>query len=225
MGMLIVRRDLKLMFEEVIKISLQTDAKPLSYGIDDGSPVTDEQLVERVLSGDESAFAEIFERYKRPVARVIGRFFRERGEIEEFVQVAFTKTYFSLDKYRGGEERSFPAWLTRIAVNVCYDEFRRRQRRSESLFTEMTDAENDYLETVADGRQPSVESALAANQIADKIMATLDAKDRLAMTMVYSQDYSLNEAAEIIGISTSNLKSRLFRCRNLIKTRFGHLFR
>ena len=49
------------MFEEVIKISLQTDAKPLSYGIDDGSPVTDEQLVERVLSGGESAFAEIFD--------------------------------------------------------------------------------------------------------------------------------------------------------------------
>lgn len=213
------------MFEEVIKISLQTDAKPLSYGIDDGSPVTDEQLVECVLSGDEGAYAEIFERYKRPVARVIGRFFRERGEIEEFVQVAFTKAYFSLDKYRGGEERSFRAWITRIAVNVCYDEFRRRQRRLESLFTEMTDAETDYLETVADGRQPSVEAAMAANQIAEKIMATLDAKDRLAMTMVYSQDYSLNEAAEVIGISTSNLKSRLFRCRNTIKTRFGHLFK
>jgi DNA-directed RNA polymerase specialized sigma24 family protein len=45
------------------------------------------------------------------------------------------------------------------------------------------------------------------------------------MTLVYSQDYSLNEVADILGITTSNLKSRLFRCRNLLKRRFAYLFR
>ena len=115
--------------------------------------------------------------------------------------------------------------MTRIAVNVCYDEFRRRERRPENLFTDMSSEESDYLETVADVQRPSVERSLVASQLAEKILSVLDEKDRIAMTLVYSEDYSLNEVAEAMGISTSNLKSRLFRCRNQIKHRFGHLFK
>lgn len=186
--------------------------------------MADERLVQMTLAGDETAYAEIFERYKRPMARVVARYFRERSEIEEFVQQCFTKAYFSLKNFRGGEDRSFAAWMTRIAINVCYDEFRRRGRKGESLFSEMSDAENDYLKTVADKREASADRSLVASQLAEKVLSSLDAKDRIAMTLVYSEDYSLNEVAEVIGITTSNLKSRLFRCRNQIRSRFGHLF-
>ena len=186
--------------------------------------LSDDQLVEAVLAGDEAAFAEIFERYKLPVTRTVGRFFRDRGEAEEFVQVSFTKAYFSLKKYRGGEDRSFAAWLTRIAINVCYDEFRRRQRKGENLFSEMSDAENDFISRIADGQQRSAADSFQAGQLAEKVLAGLGAGDRVAMTLVYSEDYSIDEVAKAIGISQSNLKSRLFRCRNHIRKRFGHLF-
>ncbi|MBP7416369.1 MAG: sigma-70 family RNA polymerase sigma factor, partial [Pyrinomonadaceae bacterium] len=211
--------------QEVLNINLQTNTRSQADVIDDVTPTSDEQLVQAVLDGDETAFAVIFERYTRPMTRVVSRFFRERSDIEEFVQQSFTKAYFSLKKYRGGEENSFPAWMTRIAVNVCYDEFRRRGRRAESLVTDLSSDESDYLETVADGRKPSVERLLAARQLTEKILSVLDEQDRIAMTLVYSEDYSLSEVAEAIGISTSNLKSRLFRCRNQIKSRFGHLFK
>lgn len=213
------------MLQEVLNISLQTNTRSQVDVITDVTPATDEQLVQAVLGGDETAFAVIFERYTRPMTRVVSRFFRERSDIEEFVQQSFTKAYFSLKKYRGGEDNSFPAWMTRIAVNVCYDEFRRRGRRSESLVTDLSSDESDYLETVADGGKPSVEQQLTARQLTEKILSVLDEQDRIAMTLVYSEDYSLSEVAEAIGISTSNLKSRLFRCRNQIKSRFGHLFK
>ena len=212
------------MYEEVLNINLQSKAQFSAVVLKDESRVSDEQLVHAVLGGDETAFAEIFERYKRPMTRVVSRFFRDLTDVEECVQQCFTKTYFSLKNYRGGEENSFPAWMTRIAVNVCYDEYRKRGRRSESLFTEMSDAENDYLETVADGRKPSAERSLVASQLSEKVLSGLDPKDRIAMTLVYSEDYTLNEVADAIGITTSNLKSRLFRCRNQIRHRFGHLF-
>jgi len=212
------------MLEEVLNINLQREAQfPVIVGGDE-SRASDEHLVQVVIAGDESAFAEIFERYKRPITQTVCRFFRDRSDIEECVQQCFTKAYFSLKNYRGGGDRSFPAWMTRIAVNVCYDEFRRRGRRSESLFTEMSDAENDYLETIADGRKPSVETVLIASQLTEKVLAGLDVKDRLAMTLVYTEDYTLTEVADAIGITTSNLKSRLFRCRNQIRNKFGHLF-
>ncbi|MEQ1923214.1 MAG: sigma-70 family RNA polymerase sigma factor, partial [Pyrinomonadaceae bacterium] len=163
--------------------------------------------------------------YTRPMTRVVSRFFRERSDIEEFVQQSFTKAYFSLNKYRGGEDNSFPAWITRIAVNVCYDEFRRRGRRGESLVTDLSSDDIDYLETIADGQNPSAERSLVAKQLSEKVLNVLDEQDRIAMILIYSEDYSLGEVAAAIGISTSNLKSRLFRCRNQIKSRFGHLFK
>ena len=213
------------MLEEVINISLQRKAQLPTIEFADEAPLTDERLVQFTLAGDETAFAEIFERYRRPIARVVGRYFRERSEIEEFVQQSFTKAYFSLKAFRGGDERSFAAWMTRIAVNICYDEFRRRGRKGESLFSEMSDAENDYLETIADGREAHADRSLIAAQLAEKVLSTLDPKDRIAMTLVYAEDHSLNEVAEAIGITTSNLKSRLFRCRNQIRAKFGHIFK
>jgi len=212
------------MLDGVLTINLDTNAQFAAIEFADSTVVSDAELVENVLSGDETAFAEIFERYKRPMTRTVGRFFRERADIEEFVQQSFTKAYVSLNRFRGADERSFGAWMTRIAVNVCYDEFRRRHRKAESLFSEMSEEEDRYVETLAEDKPVAADRSLIGRQLAEKVLAGLDPKDRIAMTLVYSEDYSLDEVADAIGITTSNLKSRLFRCRNHIKQRFGHLF-
>src|SRR5437588_3352857 len=136
------------MLDEVLNIGLQREAQLPAARFSDGPQTTDEELVRAVLGGDEKAFAEIFEKYKRSVTRTVTRFFRDRSEIEECIQLSFTKTYFSLKDFRGGRGNSFPAWLTRIAANVCYDEFRRRGRRPESLFTEMGEDGAAFIESV-----------------------------------------------------------------------------
>jgi RNA polymerase sigma-70 factor (ECF subfamily) len=212
------------MADEVLSINLQTTTQlPVFTTADE--VLTDARLVASVLDGDEAAFGEIFERHKRAVTRTAARFFRETADIEECVQKAFTKTYFSLKSFRGGDDRSFAAWVTRIAINVCYDELRRRQKAGEDLLTDLSGEECEFLDAVADGRQPSAESSLIATQLAEKILSSLDAKDRIAVTLVYSEERSLAEVADAMGISVNNLKSRLFRCRNNLKKRFEHLFR
>jgi RNA polymerase sigma-70 factor (ECF subfamily) len=210
------------MLDEVLT-TLQSEAQLPAVSFSDTRPTSDDALVELVLNGDETAFAEIFDRYKRHVTRTVGRFFSERPEVEEHVQQAFVKTYTSLERYRGGEDNSFAAWITRITVNICYDEFRRRQRRGQSLSAEMTTDEIDYVDTIVDGRERSPEQQLAASEMAERVLSTLDPMDRIAMTLVYSEDRSLAEVASMLDISVSNLKSRLFRCRNHIKQRYSHL--
>lgn len=209
------------MHDEVLKASLQpsTEKPPIPITFSDN--VTDEMLVAAVVAGDEHSFSEIFDRYKRHVTRVVARFFTDRNDIEEFAQQSFTKAYFSLKHYRGGEEKSLPAWLSRIAVNVCYDEFRRRKRKGETTFTDLSDEETSFVETIIDDKARSDEDRLIAKQLADKVLGSLDPEDRIAVQLVYSEDLSLAEAAEIIGITASNLKSRLYRCRNFIQKRFS----
>jgi RNA polymerase sigma-70 factor (ECF subfamily) len=211
------------MLDEVLTIPLQQEAQIPAIAFSDGTEATDEMLVHAVLDGDEQAFAEIFERYKRVITRVIGRFFRDRSDIEEFVQQAFTKTYFSLDKFRGGRGDSFPAWVTRIAINVCYDEFRRRSRRGESNFSDLDDGEVSFAESVVEKDVIGPDASLAAAELAQRILSSLEPLDRIAMTLVYTEEYSLYDVANILGIPSSTLKSRLFRCRNQLKKKFKYL--
>ncbi len=212
------------MFDEALDIGLTTRAKAPAIALSDDSQVSDKQLVRAVLDGDDHAFAEIFQRYRKLVTHVVSRFFSDRSQIEECVQQSFVKTYFSLRSFRGGHDNSFPAWVKQISVNVCYDEFRRIERTNQRHLSDLDGDGRQRVETVSDPNADSPECSLAAAQLAEKILSSLGARDRMAMTLVYSQDYSLTEAAEIIGVSTASLKSRLHRCRNHIKTRFSHLF-
>lgn len=182
-----------------------------------GEAGTDEELVRAVLDGDEAAFSEIFERYKRLVVHLVGKFFNRREVIEECSQVAFTKAYFSLKDFRGGQDKSFSSWISRVTVNVCYDELRRRQRRPEDLFAELGTAESEYLESVAGGSRDN-EKDLVNRELANKLLSALDAKDRLAVTLYHGAEMSVKEVADAVGWSESNVKVRLMRTRNYLRT-------
>ncbi|MBK8148369.1 MAG: RNA polymerase sigma factor [Acidobacteria bacterium] len=180
--------------------------------------VTDEELVQAVLAGDEAAFAWLFERYKRLVVHLVGRFFNQRELVEEFSQVVFTKAYFSLKNFRGGQEKSFTSWISRVTVNVCYDELRRRQRRPEDLFAELGTAESEYIENVAANGSFESENDLVNRDLAEKLLAGLDAKDRLAVTLFHGEEMSIKEVASAVGWSESNVKVRLMRTRSYLRS-------
>ena len=184
----------------------------------------DADLVKAVLAGDDAAFTVIFERYRRLVAHLVSRFFHRRDDIEEFVQQSFTKCYFSLKSFRGDRENSLTAWISRLTVNICYDELRRRQRRPVDLFTDLSTDETDFLTRIVQENSISAENSLIAKDLTEKLLARLDAKDRLALTLLHGEDYSVAEVAKLLGWSESNVKTRVFRARNSLRETLSHLF-
>lgn len=185
----------------------------------------DEELVRACLAGDDAAFNLIFERYRRLVAHLVSRFFRRREEIEDITQQAFTKIYFSLKDFRGGHDKSFSSWISRLTVNACYDELRRRNRRSENTFSEFSDEERACFEKMISANAADAEKTLVARDLAEKILSRLDAKERLALTLLYGEEFSVAEVARLVGWSESNVKTRLFRCRNNLRSIFSHLLK
>jgi RNA polymerase sigma-70 factor, ECF subfamily len=212
------------MFDEAIKISLNSSVNLPAQNYNDASVIADEELVRAVLAGDDLAFDTIFERYKKLSIHLISRFFRQREEIEDILQQSFTKIFFSLKDFRGGNEKSLPAWISRLTTNVCYDELRRRKRKPEHLFSDFSDDERDFLEQIADSKASRGENKFVSQDAAAKVLATLDPQERLAMTLHYGEDYSIAEVAKIVGWSESNVKTRLFRCRKNLRNLFEHLF-
>jgi RNA polymerase sigma-70 factor (ECF subfamily) len=121
---------------------------------------TDDALVAAATAGDETAFEALFNRHRRQVARIAGRFFAQREQIEEIIQDAFTKLYFALHTYHGTHEASFKAWLAQITVNTCYDQLRRVRRRSEQTLGEFTETETQDFSSQLRVAASDVETAL-----------------------------------------------------------------
>ncbi len=176
---------------------------------------TDDALVSATCAGDEAAFAQLFERHRRRVARTAARFFSRPEQIEEIVQESFTKAYFALPNFAGAHTASFAAWLAQITVNACYDELRRAQRRPERQLDELNEAETHALTTQlrAAAARPDVESALIARDLAGKLLARLSAEDRLVLTLLDAEGLSVAEIAKLTGWSTPKVKVRAYRAR------------
>jgi RNA polymerase sigma-70 factor (ECF subfamily) len=180
---------------------------------------TDDELVAAVCAGDEAAFALLFERHRRWVTRLAYRFFYRREQVEEIVQESFTTAYFALSTYRGGEERSFLAWLSRITVNTCYDELRRSTRRACIALSDLSEAEAALLaERLRDsGKERDIESATISRDLANKLLQRLAPDDRLALILLELAGLSVAEIAELTGWSVPKVKTRLYRARAALR--------
>src|SRR5262245_47397422 len=150
----------------------------------------DDDLVAAVRAGDQASFEILFERHRRAVTRLAYRFFYHREEVEDIVQESFANAYFALGAYRGGQERSFIAWLSRITVRTCYDAIR-RTRRAARLITELSDDEKSLLAGTMRDFGSDVERAAISRDLASKLLARLEPDDRLVLTLLNVADLSV----------------------------------
>lgn len=199
------------------------DAELVSFS---SPPLTaDDYLIEKTLNGDEAAFESLLRKHHKRVFSIARRFFRSRETVEDIVQETFSKAYFSLASYRRGA--AFDQWLAKIAVNNCYDELRRRKKRSESLITDLSDDEEYWLESKLS--QSAFEIHLSENEreiaaeISGKLLVGLSPEDRLVLTLLHAENNSIKEIAQITGWSEAKVKIRAFRARHAMRKAFTRL--
>ena len=184
---------------------------------------TDESLISSIRAGDEAAFEQLFNRHRRRIARLIGRFFNRPERVEEIIQDVFTKIYFALDDYSPDRGAGFAAWLSRVAINACYDELRRARRRPESSISDITDDEAAWLNAQlrAEATGGNAEQTAVSRDLANKLLARLSADDRLVLTLLDAEDMPVAEIAEITGWSASKVKVRAHRARIALRRVLG----
>lgn len=169
---------------------------------------TDERLIKAALSGDEEAFAELVQRHKRKVFNMVARFVRTNYELDDICQEVFIKVYQNLKKYRG--DAPFEHWLSKITINACYDELRKRRREGNNV-----PLENVTLSL----RDPASEEMPGdkAWEILKHALAKLPSEDRLVITLLNLEEKSVNEISALTGWSEAKVKVRAFRARKELK--------
>ena len=124
------------------------------------------------------------------------------------------KAFAQMKSFEG--RGSMEGWLTRIATNTCLNILRAAKRRPELVTSDLSENETEWLERVSDSSraQPlDAEQKVIAADLAERLLATLPAEDRLTLTMIDGEGASVNEVAEVTGWSESKVKVRAFRAR------------
>src|SRR3954463_12889625 len=142
---------------------------------------TDAELIAAVLKGDAASFEPLVAKYSPRVFATARRYARRDSEVEDIVQEVWMKSFQKLSSFRG--EAPFEHWLMRLAVRTCYDFLRGHQRNRETAFSEITEAEGDWLERFAAQPESTPENAEAARQLIDRIMDQLSPAARLVITL------------------------------------------
>ena len=164
------------------------------------------QWVQLVRSGDGEAFANLVERYHRPVYNLCYRMLGNPNDAEDAAQEAFLRAFKSIKRY--DPSRKFSTWVLSIASHYCIDQIRKRR------YTLISLDGLPYLE-ISD-QKPGPEYRAMENerqQQVQKMLASLSEVDRAAVIMRYWHDFSYDEIAETLNLTNSAVKSRLHRAR------------
>lgn len=171
---------------------------------------TDEEAMRRVKThGDPEEFARLVRRWEEPIRRLCARMTGDAHRAEDLKQDTFLRLF---EKRKGYEPVArFSTFIWRIALNVCYDELRRQQRRREFLVgSEAIDGEE--FEETSPTSQPEPHSAAVAleeSELVRKAVLKLPDIYRAVIVLRHYEDLKLARIAEILEIPEGTVNSRM----------------
>jgi RNA polymerase sigma-70 factor (ECF subfamily) len=179
------------------------------------SRAEDAALIARVLAGDTAAFEGIVRRWQTPLVNLAWRFCRDRGRAEEMAQEAFVRAWRNLAQFRG--DSAFSTWLFALATNLYRTEIRRVPATPLSL---------DEIAEPPDQRiSPTALDDAYRDEALRRAVLALPPKYRDAVLLFYFHEQDVPAAARTLGIPEGTIKARLFRGRQLLRSKFSRIDR
>ena len=174
----------------------------------------DVELINRILSGDDTAFASLVKKHEKQVHALAWRKIGDFHIAEEITQDTFLKVYQKLSTLK--DPNQFSGWLYVIATNLCRAWIRKKRLETEPLEdTEIASIDETYSRYVAEERtKVTVE---AQREVVKKLLAKLKESERTVMTLHYFGEMTCEEISRFLGVSTSAIKLRLHRARQRLK--------
>ena len=170
--------------------------------------VSDQALIELYINGDEKAFQTLLERHQQKIYTSIYLFVKDRDMAEDLFQEVFIKIIDTLRKGNYNHEGKFSQWATRIAYNMCVDQFRRGKKRTKVSTTEDFDI-FDVLELPDDNR----EDQLIKSETHTKIRELVDSLPQEQREVVVLRHYVDMSFKEIVSLTQVSINKALGRMR------------
>ncbi len=173
--------------------------------------MTDEQAMWRVQRQDDGqAFAELVKRWERPIQRLAMRLMGDRQRGEDLAQETFARLFARRKQYecRG----RFSTFLWRMALNLCYDELRRRQRLPEIDLESVPESTLDFAEATLSPQPVAPDAHALQTEESAQVRQALGELPELYRTILVLRHYEnlkFREIAEVLEIPEGTVKSRM----------------
>jgi RNA polymerase sigma-70 factor (ECF subfamily) len=181
--------------------------------------LADEELVRRVLSGQEELFEVLVRRYQTRIHSHVARMVGNRDDALDLTQEIFVKVFQALSRYN--PEFKFSTWLFRIAGNAAIDYLRKRRPRTVPLEQPAPSGDREGVSTFeykSSGPDPFAELRnTERGQAISRAIAGLPPEFRELITLRHFTGLSYEEIAEIKQMPLGTVKNKLFRARAVLK--------
>ncbi len=171
-------------------------------------PLSDQQLIESYLAGDERSFEILLTRHKSKIYTSIYLFVKDEDQANDIFQEVFIKIIDTLRKGKYNHEGKFLQWAMRIAYNMCVDQFRRGKRYSKVSATETFD-----IFDVLEAPDESMEGMMMRTQTHDRIRSLVDLLPDEQREVVILRHYADMSFKEIAGLTRVSINTALGRMR------------
>ncbi|MDE0326866.1 MAG: sigma-70 family RNA polymerase sigma factor [Candidatus Poribacteria bacterium] len=175
----------------------------------------DVQLIQRTLSGDDTAFGILLQRHQKSVHALVWRKIGDFHTAEDITQDTFLQAYKKLSTLKNHNQ--FAGWLYVIADRLCIDWNRKRRLITQSLEdTPVEEIERtSYTHHVSEARE--TECTERRRELVKKLLAKLPESERTVVTLYYLGEMTTREIGKFLGVSVDTIKSRLRRGRKRLQ--------
>ena len=180
----------------------------------------DDALVLRAQNGDHDAFGELVNRHQRRVWMVCRQYVGS-AEADAVAQDSLVKAFTKIADF--DRRAAFATWLTRIAINTCLDELRRRKRIT--VVDEDADSEDEagVLDRVADAAAGPEDRSMQMQAVASLAAheENLPPRQREIFRLRFYAEMELEEIATALDVHVGTVKTQLHRAVHRLRQELG----
>jgi RNA polymerase sigma-70 factor (ECF subfamily) len=181
-----------------------------------------EACVAGLLRQDEQAASDFVRELYPLVLKIVRSHLPRRASEEDLCQIVFIKVLSNIGQYSG--KVPVEHWVSRIAINACLNALKAESVRPELRWSDLSADQAALLEALAsntDALDPSDDAT--SRDLVETLLATLKPPDRLLITMLHLEGYSMDDVRKATGWNIATIKVRVYRARQKLKQTFQEL--
>jgi RNA polymerase sigma-70 factor (ECF subfamily) len=194
---------------------------PLPPSTPAAPPRVDCVLAQRAAKGDEAAFAQLTERYRKRLYSLTRSMVATSADAEEVVQETFLSIYRALGTLQIPQADSMlSAWIFRVGVNAALMHLRRHRRRPILHLEDLAHGAEERSSGLWPSSSQRPDESLMHGELKDRLhqaMGALPDKYRLVLWLRDIEEQSNDEVAQTLGLTVPTVKARLHRARSVVR--------
>ena len=171
---------------------------------------------------DERAAQDFVRELYPLVLKLVRSHLPRRAAEEDLCQVVFIKLLTNIRQYSG--KAPIQHWVSRVAINTCLNALKAESIRPELRWADLGEEQAALLEALtSDPGELDPARGASARDLVETLLSTLNAQDRLLITMLHLEGYSMDDIRQSTGWNIATIKVRAFRARQKLKKAFQDL--